>query len=87
MFNAHKCGLFSGAFFALVHALWSLLVAVGVAQAYMDFIFRLHMLEPFMVVLPFSIGSAALLVVLTGIIGYIVGYVSCQMWNAMVKMK
>lgn len=87
MLNAHKCGLVLGAFVALIHAVWSLLVAVGGAQAYVDFVFRLHMMRPFMVVLPFSIVTAIELVIVAGIVGYVIGFVLCSIWNKVIKMK
>ncbi len=40
-----KTGLALGLFMAVVHAVWAILVALGVAQGLMDWIFKMHMIE------------------------------------------
>lgn len=65
--------------------MWSLLIVLGFAQWYMDTILRLHMIRMDLTILPFSITSAALLVLVTAVIGYIIGFVAGSIWNAMSK--
>ena len=77
----HKVGLFSGSFFGLFHVVWSLMIAMGWAQGYIDFIFRLHMIEPTYSLSAFSLGTAGMLVVVTAVIGYVVGSVAAFLWN------
>jgi len=79
--NVHKVGLVFGGLFGVLHACWALLVAFGVAQGLMDFIFAMHMLNPIMIVAPFSLWTALMLIVATSIIGYIVGVVFGWLWN------
>lgn len=67
-------GLAFGSLLALVHALWAVLVFAGGAQWLLDVIFRLHMIAPPYMVTPFSLGTAATLVVVTGAIGYVGGF-------------
>jgi hypothetical protein len=74
-------GLAFGLFLAAFHALWALLVWAGVAQAVMDFIFRLHMITPPYTVGPFSVGRAISLIVVTGAIGYVSGWFIALLWN------
>ncbi|HWI14187.1 MAG TPA: hypothetical protein VNT02_08030 [Burkholderiales bacterium] len=74
-------GLAFGLFLAGFHALWAILVLIGAAQPVMDFIFRLHMIRPPYVVDPFSFGSATALVIVTGLIGFISGWVLGWLWN------
>ncbi|MDO8499828.1 MAG: hypothetical protein Q7S66_04165 [bacterium] len=79
--NTHKTGLALGAFVGLVHLIWSLLVAVGLAQPLVDFIFRLHFIQPLYTIQPFQFWMALGLVVLTSIIGYVIGFVLGKIWN------
>jgi len=83
--NPNKTGLALGAFLGVFHLSWSVLIALGVAQPFMDFIFRLHMVQPVYVIMPFNLGSAATLVVVTAVLGYVFGYVFAAIWNKMVK--
>ncbi len=79
--NANKVGLTFGALTGGVHLVWSVLVAFGWAQPLLDFIFTLHMVEPVIVVGYFDIMLAGTLVIITAIIGYIVGYIFSLIWN------
>ncbi len=79
--NANKTGLVFGAVLGGIHLVWAILVAIGVAQWLMDFIFNLHMINPIMVVGSFSLGLAIGLIVVTAIIGYVIGYVFGMVWN------
>ncbi len=65
------------------HLCWSLLVALGFAQPVIDFIFWIHFIKPVYVIEPFSLGRAALLVALTGGIGFAVGALLAAVWNAL----
>lgn len=79
--NAQKAGLTLGALFGLIHLVWSLLVAFGWAQAYLDFVLGMHMLQNPYVVQVFSAGKAIVLIVITAVIGYVVGWVFAKLWN------
>ena len=41
--HVNEVGLVIGSLMGLFHLVWALLVAIGVAQALMDFIFNVHM--------------------------------------------
>ena len=73
--NSHKIGLVVGLFFALMHAVWEVLVALGLGQSLMNFVFSMHSLNNPYKVAPFSLTTAIGLVIITYIIGYIVGNV------------
>ena len=75
--DKNKIGLVSGFFLAGFHAVWSLLVLLtpNSLQSMMDWIFRLHSIEPIMKITPFVFVNALLLVVVTFVFGYIAGWV------------
>ncbi len=79
--NAHKVGLVIGGAFAVVHTVWVLMVLTGVAKPLLNFAMGLHFMNFQYDVLPFSWGSALTLIVVTGIIGYLVGCVLGFLWN------
>ena len=81
--DKNKTGLALGTFIALVHAVWSLIIAVIPAQLqnFLDWVFVLHRIKPMYVLLPFNIANAVMLVVLTFVVGYALGYVFAAVWN------
>jgi thiamine transporter ThiT len=80
--NPQKVGLALGSLVGLLHFLWSVLIALGVGQALVDWIYEVHMIEVSTVnVLPFSLSSAVVLVVVTFVIGNVVGYLFASIWN------
>lgn len=74
-----------GVFVALMHALWMLLIFFGVAQLYMNWIFGLHLLTNPYTVLPFNWGSAITLIIVTFVVGYVMGWVFAFIWNRLHK--
>jgi hypothetical protein len=77
----HIIGLVFAAFLAMWHTLWSLLVAVGVAQPVIDFVFRLHMITPPYKIAEFHLSTAVGLVLVTAGIGYLAGWAIGLIWN------
>lgn len=65
----------------MLHVFWSLLIAFGVAQVLIDFVFQLHMIKPIYTVLPFSGVMMIGLVVLTFVSGYVMGFILALLWN------
>lgn len=80
-FDAHKVGLSFGLFSGLLHLVWAVLVATSGAQDLVDWIFELHFIEPVYIVSQFSVASAVLLIVLTTVVGYAVGFIFAKIWN------
>lgn len=76
-----RTGLVLAAVIGLWHLSWSLLVALGWAQPFIDFIFWLHFLKPVYVVQAFDPVRAMLLVAVTALFGFIVGSVFGLLWN------
>lgn len=79
--NQNKAGLAVGALYGAWHLTWSLLVALGLAQPLIDFLFWIHFIKPVFVIEPFEIGRAALLIAVTVAIGYVIGFVFAILWN------
>jgi hypothetical protein len=77
----HKVGLVLATLFGGIHFLWALLVASGWAQAYIDFIFHLHFIKLDLVIEPFNVGTALLLVSITAFIGYMLGWGFAMLWK------
>lgn len=71
----HEAGLAFGLFLGFWHAVWSLMVFLGIAQAFLDWILMLHSLANPYQVLQFDLMRSATLVVVTAIFGYLVGYI------------
>ncbi len=83
--QSHETGLTLGTFVGVVHLLWSLLIAAGLAQPLLDFVFVLHRVTPVYQILPFDFLLAVGLVLVTAIVGYVVGFVFAKIWNQVQK--
>lgn len=81
--NPHRAGLALGALIGGWHFLWALLVAIGWAQFIVDFVFWMHFMKPIIVITPFSLATAVVLITVTAIVGYVFGYVFSALWNWM----
>lgn len=85
--NSNRVGLALGSFIALFHFVWSLVVALGWAQAVLDFIYSIHFLNNPFLIQEFSLGKALVLVCFTFVMGYIGGYVLSLVWNKVVAKR
>lgn len=74
-------GVALGALLGLWHAVWSALVAFDLAQPLIDFVFRMHFVASVYAVEVFDWGTAITLVVMTSVIGFVLGYVFALIWN------
>ena len=76
-----KAGLVLGALSGGLHLLWALLVAAGLAQAVVDFVLWMHFIKPLYVIAPFSVATAAVLVVVSSCSGFVLGLLFGILWN------
>ena len=51
--NKNKTGLTFGFLISFFHLMWSILVILGIAQTFLDFIFDIHMLNIPIILIPF----------------------------------
>ena len=89
MLDKNKTGVSLGLFLALIHAVWALCVAIipGTLQTFIDWIFKLHSIEPVWVLTSFNLLNAILLVIVTFVIGYVFGWVFAWAHNLLHKKK
>ncbi len=85
--NKNKVALALGLFLAFFHLVWSLFVAImpGTLQSFMDWVFNLHHIKPFYVIMPFNPLNALMLIILTFVSGYIFGWVFATFLNWVMK--
>lgn|SRR5574341_1599009 len=81
MISKKKLGVVIGSTFGLWHLAWALLVAFGIAQWLIDWVFRLHFIQPVYVITAFQPALAVALIVVTSILGYAIGWIVGAIWN------
>ena len=81
MANQNKVGLVMGALLGGFHLLWSVLVLLNIAQPIYDFILWAHMIHLAIIIGPFDATAAVTLIILTAVVGYVVGYIGALIWN------
>lgn len=79
--NEHKTGLSLGIFVGSLHLLWAVLVALGFAQTLVNLSMSWHMLQSVGTVAPFNLTNALVLVLVSALVGYAVGYGFAVVWN------
>ena len=87
MVNPVKVGAVFALFFALWHLFWATLVALGIAQPLLDFVFWMHFINPPYEVEAFDAGRAGILVGVTAAIGMAGGLVGALLWNLFHRAK
>ncbi len=85
--DTNKTALIVGSFAGFMHLVWSAVVMLGFAQTWLDFILSLHFLNNPYTVNSFDITKAVMLVLVTFVVGYVVGWVFAYIWNILLKGK
>ena len=81
MTTANKAGLLFAALIGGWHCIWIALVAAGLAQPILDFVFWAHMIRRIYIVESFDPVAAVTLILLTTITSYVIGYSAGIIWN------
>ena len=79
--NPTKTGLALGKLLGGVHLVWAVLIALGWAQALVNFSMWAHMVSVPVVVQAFDLSAAITVIVVATIIGYILGFAFARIWN------
>ncbi|OHA61621.1 MAG: hypothetical protein A2556_00810 [Candidatus Vogelbacteria bacterium RIFOXYD2_FULL_44_9] len=85
--NKNKTGLTFACLFGWMHLVWGVVVALGLGQVFLNFIFGLHMLNVPIIVMPFDLVKAVTLVIVTFVVGYFFGWFMAFFWNKCFKDK
>lgn len=81
--DPNRLGIVAAVLLTAWHGIWMALVAAGVAQRVADFVLRMHAMKSEIVVEPFDMGMAALLLVGTALVGYVGGAAAAALWNCL----
>ncbi|HEY4500698.1 MAG TPA: DUF5676 family membrane protein [Candidatus Paceibacterota bacterium] len=79
--NPNKTGIALGALVGGLHLVWSVLVALGWAQALVNFSQWAHMVSIPVVIQPFNLSAAVTVIVVAAIVGYVIGSIFARIWN------
>lgn len=79
--NPKKTGLAVGKLVGGVHLVWAVLVALGWAQALVNFSLWAHMVSLPFVVEPFNLTAAITVILVATAIGFVLGYAFAHIWN------
>lgn len=63
------------------HLCWALLVATGSAQTVIDFVLWMHFIKPVYIVGTFNLAIALVLIAVTTVLGFVLGFVFSVLWN------
>jgi len=83
MISKNRFGLVFGLFFAIMHAIWAIAVAITPSgmEKFLDWVMSLHFMTMAITINPFSLGKAILLVIVTFIVGFVLGWIFAAVLN------
>ena len=79
--NPRKTGLAFGTLVGGLHLVWAILVALGWAQALVNFSLWAHMVSAPVVIKAFDFSAAVTVIVIDTVVGYVLGYAFAKIWN------
>ena len=85
----NQIGLVCGLFLAILHAIWSLAVGIAPAlvQKFINWILSIHQLTAPVMVLPFNLVNAIILIIFTFIVGFVFGWAITWLTSAVSKRR
>jgi hypothetical protein len=83
--NPTKTGIVVALLLGGWHAIWSIFVALGIAQWVIDFVFWMHFIGPVFKIEAFDPVRMLILLAVTSALGFIIGYVLALLWNSVLK--
>ena len=78
----HSLGMTLGTVALIVHFVWLAMVWTDVAKPFLDFIFLVHHLTVSYNIIDFSVIRAIILLLITFLGGYALGFILASFWNA-----
>ena len=82
-FNPNNVGLYCGLLIGFCELVWVIMIALGLAQGWLNFIFGLHFMSNPFQIRAFNMGTSIVLVIMTFVVGYVFGWVATWVWNKM----
>lgn len=79
--NPHKVGLTGASMFVIVHVIWGVGVALGIAQTLLPWVISLHSVNMSYTFTSFNLTNLLVLLVVAAIRGYVGGYILASVWN------
>ena len=79
--NRHKTAMTVSLFAGLMHLIWEVVLFLGLGQNWLNWKLSMHSLSGPLKVMPFSLGSAIGLIVMSLVGGYIIGWVFASIYN------
>ena len=89
MIHKNRWGLALGLLLAIIHAVWSLAVYLipTQLQKFLNWVFVLHAIRPVWILTKFDLTNALILIALTFVTGYIVGWLLAALINMLTREK
>ena len=81
MNRANRMGLTIGIMFSALHVVWFLLVVLGLAQVFINWVIHMHMVNSNVTIINFNILNAIVLLAAVFALGYAVGFVGTALYE------
>lgn len=83
--NPIDAALLLGMLFGILHLSWLILIYLKYAQGFLDFIYWAHFIKPIFEVESFDAGRSLILLALTVLVGFTLGYILSKIFNTLIE--